>query len=75
MVEAVRRNGISRFIQESFALTYADRNDAWVDEQTPIDPVAYNKTVSNAERSVADFWDTLALFFGLRPSMDQMRCR
>ena len=55
LVEAARRNGISRFVQESFALTYPDRDDVWIDEQTPIDPAAYNKTVSDAERSVADF--------------------
>jgi len=55
LVEAARRNGISRFVQESFALTYPDRADAWIDEQTPIDPAAYSKTVSDAERSVADF--------------------
>ena len=48
LVEAARRNGISRFVQESFALTYPDRADAWIDEQTPIDPAAYSKTVSDA---------------------------
>ena len=55
LVEAARRNGISRLVRESFALTYPDRADAWIDEQTPIDPAAYSKTVSDAERSVADF--------------------
>jgi hypothetical protein len=55
LVEAARRNGISRFVQESFGLTYPDRDDVWIDEQTPIDPAAYNQTVSDAETSVADF--------------------
>jgi 2-alkyl-3-oxoalkanoate reductase len=31
LVEAARRNGISRFVQESFALTYPDRGDVWID--------------------------------------------
>lgn len=44
---------VGRFIQESFAPVYPDRGDAWIDEDTPIAPVRYNRTVSDAERSAA----------------------
>jgi 2-alkyl-3-oxoalkanoate reductase len=55
LVAAARSHGIARLVQESFALTYPDHGDRWVDEQTPIDPPAYCRTVLDAEKSVADF--------------------
>lgn len=55
LVAAARSNGVARFVQESFALTYPDHGDRWVDEQAPIDPPAYCRTVLDAEKSVADF--------------------
>ena len=30
LVEAARRNGIYRFVQECFGLTYPDRDDVWI---------------------------------------------
>lgn len=47
--------GVARFVQESFALTYPDSGDRWIDETMPIAPAAYNATVVDAERSVAAF--------------------
>jgi nucleoside-diphosphate-sugar epimerase len=47
--------GIARFVQESFAMTYPDSGDRWIDETTPIAPAPYNATVIDAERSVASF--------------------
>ena len=47
--------GARRLIQESFALVYPDRGDAWIDEETPIEPVRYNRTVPDAERAAQRF--------------------
>jgi nucleoside-diphosphate-sugar epimerase len=55
LVEAALAGGVTRFIQESFALTYPDRGDHWIDEQTPLEPAAYNRTVLDAEAAVAQF--------------------
>jgi len=55
IASAARRARCRILVQESFALTYPDRGDAWIDEATDLDPAAYNKTVLDAERSVAGF--------------------
>lgn len=55
LVAAALGEGVARIIQESFAATYPDCGDHWIDEQTPLDPADYNKTVLDAERSVAGF--------------------
>lgn len=47
--------GVGRIIQESFALIYPDRDDAWIDESTPVAPTSYNKSVLDAERSAQRF--------------------
>jgi nucleoside-diphosphate-sugar epimerase len=57
LVEAASSAGVARLIQESFAFTYPDRGDAWIDEDTPLEPADYNRTVLDAERSVARFCD------------------
>jgi nucleoside-diphosphate-sugar epimerase len=55
LVAAALESGVPRFLQESFALTYPDRGDDWIDEDTALAPAAYNSTVLDAERSVARF--------------------
>src|SRR5262249_20136790 len=55
MAEAALGSSASILIQESFALTYPDSGDRWVDEQTPLAPSDYNNTVVDAEKSVARF--------------------
>lgn len=55
LVDAAIAEGASRFVQESFAPVYPDRADEWIDERTPLQPVFYNRTVLDAERSVARF--------------------
>src|SRR5215813_8430960 len=55
LVDAALHAGIGRVVQESFALTYPDRGDAWIDEETPLEPSDYNGTVLDAEASVARF--------------------
>lgn len=57
LVDAGLSVGVGRFVQESFAPVYPDRGDAWIDEATPIDPVRYNRTVSDAESAAARFTD------------------
>ena len=47
--------GVTRLIQESFAFTYPDRGDQWIDEETDIEPAAYGGTVLDAEKTVAGF--------------------
>jgi len=55
IVAASLDGGVSRLVQESFALTYPDRGDHWIDEETPLEPSDYNRTVVDAESSAAGF--------------------
>jgi nucleoside-diphosphate-sugar epimerase len=55
LVAAAIEAGVSRFIQESFAPVYADAGERWIDESFPIEPVKYNRTVVDAERSAGRF--------------------
>ncbi|HLJ19587.1 MAG TPA: NAD(P)-dependent oxidoreductase [Stellaceae bacterium] len=55
--EAARAGGAQRFVQESFAPIYPDRGDRWIDEATPLEPVAFNRSVLDAERSAQAFAD------------------
>jgi 2-alkyl-3-oxoalkanoate reductase len=43
------------FLQESFALTYPDCGNDWIDEEKPISPAAYNRTVIDAEEAAHRF--------------------
>ena len=49
---AVLAGGASRFIQESFAPIYEGARDRWIDEQAPVRPASYNRTVLDAESAV-----------------------
>jgi nucleoside-diphosphate-sugar epimerase len=53
LVDAAVACGVTRFIQESFAPIYPDRGDAWIDEATPLQPSPFNRTIVDAETSVA----------------------
>jgi nucleoside-diphosphate-sugar epimerase len=55
LTDAALSRGIGRLIQESFALTYPDRGDDWIDERIALEPSTYNKTVLDAEASTARF--------------------
>jgi nucleoside-diphosphate-sugar epimerase len=55
LVDASLAVGVRRFVQESFAPTYPDRGDSWIDESVPIAPSRYNRTVADAEASAARF--------------------
>jgi nucleoside-diphosphate-sugar epimerase len=43
------------FIQESFAPTYPDRGDEWIDESVQIQPTSYVKSVLDAESAAQEF--------------------
>jgi|SRR5579862_4976040 len=49
---AILSMNAGRFVQESFAI-YADGGDRWLDEQAPVAPVPYNRSLLDAERSGA----------------------
>jgi nucleoside-diphosphate-sugar epimerase len=55
LVDAAIASGLQRYMQESFALVYPDRGDAWIDEDTPLHPAPYNRTVADAEHSAQRF--------------------
>lgn len=55
LVDAAIAAGARRFIQESFAPVYPDRGNAWIEENTPIAPTRYNRTVADAEASARRF--------------------
>lgn len=55
MVDAALDAGVTRFIQESFAPVYEDGGDRWIDEQWPLHPTKYNRTVLDAEYSATRF--------------------
>ncbi|HKC46511.1 MAG TPA: NAD(P)-dependent oxidoreductase [Gemmatimonadales bacterium] len=50
---AVLAGRATRLIQESFAPVYEPAGDRWIDEQSPVRPASYNRTVLDAE-SAAD---------------------
>ncbi len=55
LVDAALAAGVSRFVQESFAPVYPDRGEQWIDEDVPIEPVSYNRSILDAERAAARF--------------------
>ena len=55
LVDAAIACGVKGFIQESFAPTYPDCGDRWIDESTPLRPVRYNRTVLDAENAAGRF--------------------
>jgi nucleoside-diphosphate-sugar epimerase len=55
LVDAAIACGVTKFIQESFAPTYPDCGERWIDEGTPLRPVRYNRTVLDAEKAAGRF--------------------
>lgn len=55
LVDAAIACGVTKFIQESFAPTYPDGGERWIDESTPLRPVRYNRTVLDAENAAGRF--------------------
>jgi nucleoside-diphosphate-sugar epimerase len=55
LAAAARLGRVERFVQESFALTYADHGDDWIDESWPVRPLRTNRTVLDAEQAARRF--------------------
>lgn len=55
LVNAAIAKSVARVIQESFAPVYAGQGDAWITEESPIQPVRYNRTVIDAEQAAERF--------------------
>jgi len=55
LVDAAIAGGVRRFVQESFAPVYPDRGDAWIEEDTPLQPARFNRSIEDAERSALRF--------------------
>jgi nucleoside-diphosphate-sugar epimerase len=55
LTDAAHANGVGLFIQESFAPIYPDSGDRWITEDTPLQPVPYNRSVLDAEASARRF--------------------
>ena len=55
LVHSAILSGVDTFIQESFAFAYPDCGPDWIGEEISLTPSAYNRTLLDAERSVARF--------------------
>jgi nucleoside-diphosphate-sugar epimerase len=55
LATAARLGGADCVIQESFAPAYKDHGEEWIDERWPLSPARYNRTLLDAESSVAQF--------------------
>lgn len=72
LVDAALKVGAKRYVQESFALIYPDSGGRWIDEQVPVEPARYVRSVMEAERQAARFTESggtgvvlrFALFYG-----------
>jgi len=75
LAQAALAEGVSRFVQESFAPIYADADDQWITERFAVKPAAYNRAVLDAESAATGFAATqgsgaagvvlrFALFYG-----------
>lgn len=68
-----------RFVQESFALTYPDRSDEWIDENVEIEPSSYVESVRHAESAADEFTKSggagvvlrFSMFYGPDSSLTQ----
>lgn len=55
LVDAAIAGGVSRFVQESFAPMYAGAGDAWINEESPLDPAPHSRSMLDAEASARRF--------------------
>jgi nucleoside-diphosphate-sugar epimerase len=55
LAAAAREAGVGRFVQEAITFTYADRADAWIDEDVPFDVPDPFGTAVPAEEAVRRF--------------------
>lgn len=57
LARAAHAAGVRRLVQESYAPVYPDSHERWIDENTPIAPASYNRSVADAEQSASRFSD------------------
>ena len=55
LVNAALGAGVQRLIQESYAPIYDSHGSAWIDEDEPVHPGRYNRTILDAEGAVRRF--------------------
>jgi len=55
LVDAALAAGAGRYIQESIAFIYGDGGDSWLDEDAPLVPAAYVRSVLDAEANATRF--------------------
>jgi nucleoside-diphosphate-sugar epimerase len=55
LVDAALANGVTLFVQESFAPMYAGAGEAWIDEDSPLDPAPHSRSTLDAEASAKRF--------------------
>jgi 2-alkyl-3-oxoalkanoate reductase len=55
VMQAALAADVRLLVQESFAPTYPDRGDEWIDESVPLEPASYNRSVLDAEDSAHQF--------------------
>lgn len=55
VVDAAVRAGVRRIVQESVSFVYADRGDAWIDEDDPVEVSASIEPVAVAEARVQEY--------------------
>ncbi len=66
LVDAALATGAQRYIQESIAFMYRDSGTAWVDQDTPLDPVPYVQSAVEAEDQARRFTDSGGIGIVLR---------
>jgi 2-alkyl-3-oxoalkanoate reductase len=66
LVDAALATGVGRFVQESICFPYADGQDAWVDEEHPVEHGRPTAAAADAEASVARLSATGASGVALR---------
>lgn len=55
LVDAARRAGAARYVQESIAFPYRDQGGAWIDEDHPVDHTRVFRSTADAEAAAARF--------------------
>jgi len=53
LVQAVLAHDVGRYVQESITFLYADGGDRWLDESSPVEPVANLRSATVAEANAA----------------------
>jgi nucleoside-diphosphate-sugar epimerase len=55
LADGARAGDVGRYVQESITFLYPDSGDRWLDEETPLEPARYVRSVVEAEGQAARF--------------------